>query len=53
MVKTHSNVSGDFNVLTLIVANWNFRCVVQQDVSGLQRWVGEEPGRYKVGFTFG
>ena len=53
MIESHRNVTGDFNVLTLIIANWHFRCVVQQNVCCLQGWVGEEAGRNKVGFAFG
>ena len=51
MVEAKSYVTGDFNVLPLVVANRYFGRIVEQDVCSLEGWVGKEPSRYKIRLT--
>ena len=53
VVEAHRDVAGDLDVLALIVADRHLVGVVQQDVGGLQRRVGEQPGRDEVAFALG
>ena len=51
MIETHSDISGDLNMLFLIVAYRYFFGVIQQNIGCLQGRVSEKPGRYKFCFT--
>ena len=44
-LKRIGDVAGDLDVLALVVADGHLVGVVEQDVGGLQRRVGEQPGR--------
>ena len=45
VVEAHRDVAGDLDVLALVVADGHLVGVVEQDVGGLQRRVGEQAGR--------
>ncbi len=49
MVEAHGEVTGQLHVLALVVADGHLVGVVQQDVGGHQRRVGEQPGGDELG----
>ena len=53
VVEADRDVAGDLDVLALVVADRHLVGVVQQDVGGLQRRVGEQPGGDEVGLALG
>ena len=53
MVESNSNITSDFNMLTLVVANRNFLCVIQQDVGRLKCGIRKQSSRNKICFTLG
>jgi hypothetical protein len=50
MVEANRDVAGDFDVLSLIIADGDFLCVIEQDVRGLEGRIGEESSGDEVGF---
>ena len=49
VIEAQGNIASDLDVLPLIVSDRNFLRVVQEDVCGLERGVGEESSRDEVG----
>ena len=44
MIKANRDVACDFYMLSLVVTDGHFVGVVEQNIGGLQRWVGEQTG---------
>ena len=53
VVEADRDVAGDLDVLALVVADGDLVGVVQHDVGGLERRVGEQPGRDEVALALG
>ena len=50
-VEAKGDVACDLDVLSLVVTNGDFVGVVEQDVRGLERWIGEESCRDEFSFA--
>ena len=53
VVEARREVTGDLDVLALVLADGHLVGVVQEDVGGHQRRVAEQPGRDEVGLALG
>jgi hypothetical protein len=53
MVEPDGDVAGDLDVLALVVADRDLVRVVEHDVGGLQRRIGEQPGRHELVLALG
>ena len=53
VVEADGDVAGDLDVLALVVADGHLVGVVEQDVGGLQRRVGEQPGGDELALALG
>ena len=53
MIEPEGGIARDLDVLALVVADRDLIGVVEQDVGGLQRGVGEEPAADEILLAFG